>query len=124
MNSFTTIVTDNGPLATEYLSFKRRDEVVETLYDYESDDEKANIKELLQRFNVISRSISHTRQIDADKFEDYCYETLEFMKTKFKFMPIPRSIHESIAHAAQSIRDNGGKSLGQLSEAPLEVIKI
>ena len=59
--------------------------------------------------------------IDVDAFETYCYETLEFLKEKFKWMPIPNTLHESFAHAAQEIRKNNGESLGHLSESPLEV---
>ena len=43
------------------------------------------------------------------------------MKIKFDWMPIPRSLHESIAHAGETVRKNGGQSLGHLSESPLEV---
>ena len=39
------------------------------LYNCETDIEKDNIRELLHRFNVISRTISHTKYIDADAFE-------------------------------------------------------
>ena len=55
------------------MSFKKREGVV-SLYNCETDDEKDNIRELLHRFNVISRTISHTKYIDADEFE------VEFVK--------------------------------------------
>ena len=50
------------------MSFKKREGVVK-LYNCETEDEKENIRELLHRFNVISRTISHTKYIDADGFE-------------------------------------------------------
>ena len=90
------------------------------LYNPQNEIEKENISELLQRFNVICRTISHTNYIKVDEFETYCYDTLEFMKTKFKFMPIPKSLHKTFAHCAQKIRENGGQSLGHKSEGPLE----
>ena len=65
MQSF---LIDNGPLAAEFLSVKKREGVVK-LYNCETDIEKDNIRELLHRFNVISRTISHTKYIDADGFE-------------------------------------------------------
>ena len=116
MNCYATF---KGPLAEAFLSPKKREGVV-TLFNG-TEEEKGHIREMLQRFNVICRSISHTKSIDVDSFETYCYDTLEFLKEKFDWMPIPRTLHESFAHAAQEIRKNGGKSLGHLSESPLEV---
>ena len=93
------VLNFQGPLAREFLSHKKREGVV-SLYNV-TDEEKGYIREMLQRFNVICRSISHTKCIDVDSFEDYCYKTLEFLKEKFEFMTIPNTLHESFAHAAQ-----------------------
>ena len=116
---FTNNLLDNGPLAKKFLSFEKRPGIV-NLFNPQNDIERGDIAELLQRFNCITRTLSHTHYINVDDFEKYCYDTLEFMKKKFKWMPIPKSLHKSFAHAAKKIRENGGQSLGHLSESPLE----
>ena len=106
----------------KYMSPELRDKIV-NLYNPQNDLERSHISEILQRFNFICRTISHTNYIDVNKFEQYCYDTLEFMKTHFPWMPIPKSLHKTFAHAAQKIRENGGQSLGHLSEGPLEGLR-
>ena len=111
----------SGNLAKDFFSAKNR-ELVLDLFDCQGSDLRDDLGDLLMRFNVILRILNSREEVLIEKFHDFCSETYLLHLEVLPWMHVPPTVHRYLAHASQAIKLNGGYSLGQLSEAPLEAL--
>lgn len=63
-------------------------------------------EEVIRRFGVILSCLGSGHKIDADIFEDYCYETTKLFVNKYPWRNLTPSVHKVLIHGAEIIRSS------------------
>ena len=79
-----------------------------------------SIIKLHRQLSMILRVVSCTREINLDKFQSHCKETMNHMVTKFPWVKLNHTLHGAIQHSVELISLNDGTGLGAYSEEGLE----
>ena len=90
------------------------------LYEFETPDQRDEMRNLLCNLNVILRVLSaRDVKVDVDRFHEHCLNTYRQLLLLFPWMELNDTIH-AIFHAAMLIELNDGYAIGDYRESPLE----
>lgn len=76
-------------------------------------------QEILERFDVLLRTLSSGFEIDVNKFETYATETKELYLRLYEWYPMPVTVHKILCHS-KDIINNFLLPIGQMSEEAQE----
>ena len=85
-----------------------------------SDHDRELLKIIHMRCSVILRVISSGRKVHVVDFNDFCYQSYEFIVKSFPWVRMSPTVHALLAHAGERILINDGYGLKSLSEQGLE----
>ena len=75
--------------------------------------------ELIRRFSILCRTICSTREVDANKFDEYAKETAKLYIEKYPWYYMSASVHKMLCHGKDLI-ENALLPIGQFSEEAQE----
>ena len=110
--------TNNGTAAQLFFSPQKREALMALFHG--TDQEKEGYRQLLQNFNVILRLLSSSVMVNTRALDALCKDTMILFIETFPWYPLPQAVHGFLAHCAERIDQNGGVSLGELSEQGME----
>ena len=93
---------------------------MQTLHDIIPKKYPKNLLLLHKQLDIILRIVSYTGQINVDIFNQLCQDFSMNLINNFPFALLNDTLHATVHHSPELIRDNEGYSLGALSEEGLE----
>ena len=85
-----------------------------------SENYRDNALLLHLQLSSILRIVSCTAKVDIDKYEELTKKTGLNLAVNFPWVRLNYTMHGTVQHSAELIRDNGNQGLGDLSEEALE----
>ena len=111
---------ENGPTTMKYLDLENRTKVLD-LYYCINDEEKDDLKKLLDQASVIIGVTNRIGKIHVPEFQKYVKNAYKHWIHAFnKFVHIKSSLHWTLGHVAELIARNGGYTLAEYSENSFE----
>ena len=111
--------TDTGPVANVFFGFELRDQACR-LFHCEDEDKVTAFRTLLQRFSIIIRVYGSNELINLPRFEEFLRETYILLVTMFDKIEVTPTVHALLGHAAEMVKRNDGRGLGNKGEQALE----
>ena len=96
------------------------EEVVQTLSEIIPEKYKENLLLLHKQLSIILHVVSFTGQLNVDLYEQLCQNFSINLINNFPFALLNDTLHATVHHSPELIRNNEGYSLGVLSEEGLE----
>ena len=96
------------------------EEVLQTLLDIIPKKYEENLLLLHKQLSIILRIVSFNGQINVDIYDQLCQDFSMNLINNFPFALLNDTLHATVHHSPELIRDNEGYSLGALSEEGLE----
>ena len=91
------------------------------MFYFKNDEEKENLRLMLQQAFVITHVMNTIGMIDVSKFDAYVKNAyVHWIKSFGKWRTLKSSIHWTLAHLCQLIALNNGFSLAEYSENSIE----